>query len=127
MVGNILKIQKSSLDHVPPTKKVKFDDNYQTKLNAQLNATVEVPKVASLKEIAGLNDLKSILKTLVILPKLQPQLFNHVNICNCILLYGPPGTGKTRLVHALAAEAKAVLYCISASDILSPFSGESEK
>lgn len=99
----------------------------QKKSNSLVESTVEVPKVEGFKAIAGLDEVKSALKTLVVLPKMQPQLFKYVNICNSILLYGPPGTGKTRIVHALAAEAKATLHCVFASDLLSPFSGESEK
>ncbi|RZC36944.1 AAA, RuvB N and/or TIP49 domain containing protein, partial [Asbolus verrucosus] len=87
----------------------------------------EIPKVGGLKEIVGLYDVKKVLKSSVILPKTQPQLFQSRRICNSILLFGPPGTGKTRLVHALAAEADATFHCITAGNVLSHYVGQTEK
>ncbi|EFA06582.2 uncharacterized protein LOC663681 [Tribolium castaneum] len=89
--------------------------------------SIETPRVRGLNEIIGLYEIKKTLKSLVILPKTQPQLFKNRTICNSILLYGPPGTGKTRLAHALAAEATATFYSISAGDVLSPYVGQTEK
>lgn len=89
--------------------------------------TLEVPKVEGLKEIAGLWEVKKILKSLVVLPRSQPQLFINRKAFNSILLYGPPGTGKTQLVHALAFEANARLHSITVGDILTPLVGQSEK
>lgn len=64
---------------------------------------------------------------MVVLPRNQPQLFDGLKVSNSALLFGPPGTGKTHLVHALAYEANATLYSVTASDILSPLVGQSEK
>lgn len=89
--------------------------------------SIEVPKVKGLNDIIGLKDLKKMLKTFVILPKTQPQLFHNRKVCNSILLYGPPGTGKTRLAHALAGEAGANFYSVSAGDVLSRYIGQTEK
>ncbi|KAF5281315.1 hypothetical protein FQA39_LY17827 [Lamprigera yunnana] len=102
-------------------------------LNTCSNENVEqnviesiTPRVKGLKEIVGLVEVKKILITIIILPIRQPQLYNN-RICNSVLLYGPPGTGKTRLVHAIAAEASAKLFNVSAGDILSQYVGNSEK
>ncbi|KAJ8924436.1 hypothetical protein NQ315_007232 [Exocentrus adspersus] len=92
-----------------------------------ISSTVELPRIGGLKDIAGLWKIKKQLKSLVILPLNQPQLFINHKVVNSILLFGPPGTGKTHLVHALASEAKAVLYGVSISNMLSPFVGQSEK
>lgn len=44
-----------------------------------------------------------------------------------ICLHGPPGTGKTSFGHWLAAEVGQPLLVRKASDLLSPFMGETEK
>lgn len=92
-----------------------------------INSISEEPKVEGLKKIAGLWELKKVLKSLVILPRSQPQLFINRKAFNSILLFGPPGTGKTQLVHALAYEANAKLCCVTVGDILTPLVGQSEK
>ncbi|KAJ8937303.1 hypothetical protein NQ314_011942 [Rhamnusium bicolor] len=89
--------------------------------------TIETPRINGLKDIAGLWEVKKVLKTFVILPRCQPQLFVNQKACNSVLLFGPPGTGKTHLVHGLASEAKAILHSVSVSDMLSPLVGQTEK
>lgn len=105
-----------------------FNENFKSiEQETLINSTLEDPNVKGLKNIAGLWDVKKILKTLVILPRSQPQLFFNRKAFNSILLFGPPGTGKTQLAHALAYEAKAKLHCVTMGDILTPYVGQSEK
>lgn len=44
-----------------------------------------------------------------------------------ILLYGPPGCGKTLLARAIGGELGIPMVCISAPEIVSGMSGESEE
>ena len=44
-----------------------------------------------------------------------------------ILLHGPPGCGKTLLAHAIAGELGVPLIKVSAPEIVSGMSGESEE
>lgn len=92
-----------------------------------VKSTIEIPRVNGLNEIAGLWEVKKVLKSLVILPQNQQQLFDNRKAYNSVLLFGPPGTGKTHLVHALASDANAVLHCVSISSMVSSFVGQTEK
>ncbi|KAK2972753.1 hypothetical protein RJ640_019401 [Escallonia rubra] len=73
-------------------------------------------------DIGALEDVKTALNELVILPMRRPELFTRGNLlrpCKGILLFGPPGTGKTLLAKALATEAGANFISITGSSLTS--------
>ncbi|XP_074346358.1 uncharacterized protein LOC141685136 [Apium graveolens] len=81
-------------------------------------------------DIGGLDNMKEMLKKLVVLPIQRPNLYGKGHLiqpCKGILLFGPPGTGKTMLAKAVASEAGANLINISMSSIMSKWFGEGEK
>jgi SpoVK/Ycf46/Vps4 family AAA+-type ATPase len=62
--------------------------------------------------------------------ELQPlltQLKRAPNATGAICLYGAPGSGKTALAHFIAREIDVPIITKRASDILSPYVGETEQ
>ncbi|KAK9076290.1 hypothetical protein SSX86_004623 [Deinandra increscens subsp. villosa] len=81
-------------------------------------------------DIGALEDVKTALHELAVLPMKRPELFSRGNLlrpCKGILLFGPPGTGKTLLAKALATEAGANFISITGSTLTSKWFGDAEK
>ena len=78
-------------------------------------------------DVAGLNAAKEMLYMAAILPIKQPSLFTGARAPpKGVLLYGPPGTGKSYLAKAVATDARASCFSVTAADIKSKWLGESE-
>ncbi|XP_042496759.1 ATPase family AAA domain-containing protein FIGL1 [Macadamia integrifolia] len=79
-------------------------------------------------DIAGLDHAKKCVTEMVIWPLIRPDLFKGCRSPGKgLLLFGPPGTGKTMIGKAIAGEAKATFFYISASSLTSKWIGEGEK
>lgn len=79
-------------------------------------------------DIAGLEHAKKCVTEMVIWPLLRPDIFRGCRSPGRgLLLFGPPGTGKTMVGKAIAGEAKATFFYISASSLTSKWIGEGEK
>jgi len=79
-------------------------------------------------DIAGLDHAKKCVTEMVIWPLLRPDIFRSCRSPGRgLLLFGPPGTGKTMIGKAIAGEAKATFFYISASSLTSKWIGEGEK
>ena len=61
------------------------------------------------------------------LPTLVAQLKRAPDSVGALCFYGAPGTGKTALAHYLAQELGLPMHARRASDILSPYVGETEQ
>jgi cell division protease FtsH len=81
------------------------------------------PRV-TFEDVAGLANAKRDLSEIVQFLK-QPELFASLGakIPRGVLLIGPPGTGKTLIARAVAGEADAPFYSISASEFVEMFVG----
>jgi len=87
---------------------------------------IEKPNV-SWDDVAGLELAKEALKEAVIVPIRFPKMFVDIAPWKGVLLYGPPGTGKSYLAKAIATEADATFFNVSAADLISKWVGESER
>lgn len=83
----------------------------------------------SLKDVAGLEDVKEQLRIKLIYPFTKPEFAKKykINSGGGLLLYGPPGTGKTMIARAVAGEIDAAFYAIKPSAIMSKWVGEAEQ
>ncbi|HEY0483763.1 MAG TPA: ATP-dependent zinc metalloprotease FtsH [Kofleriaceae bacterium] len=81
------------------------------------------PRV-TFEDVAGLTGAKRDLSEIVEFLK-HPELFQALGakIPRGVLLVGPPGTGKTLIARAVAGEADAPFYSISASEFVEMFVG----
>jgi len=107
----------------PPIKGV--DPKYQ-----QIILDEIMDKTTSVRwdDISGLDSAKQALNEMVIFPMLRPDIYTGLRApVRGLLLFGPPGNGKTFLAKAVATEAKATFFSISASSLVSKWLGDSEK
>ncbi|CAO2832513.1 unnamed protein product [Amaranthus hypochondriacus] len=80
------------------------------------------------EDIAGLDHAKKCVMEMVVWPLLRPDIFKGCRAPGRgLLVFGPPGTGKTMIGKAIAGEAKATFFYISASSLTSKWIGEGEK
>uniref|UniRef100_A0A6V7IA90 AAA+ ATPase domain-containing protein n=1 Tax=Bracon brevicornis TaxID=1563983 RepID=A0A6V7IA90_9HYME len=79
-------------------------------------------------EVAGLTQVKKIIKEIVVYPMLRPDIFTGLRRPpKGILLFGPPGTGKTLIGKCIASQSNSTFFSISASSLTSKWVGEGEK
>ena len=89
---------------------------------------LEAPKTVTWEDIAGLEHAKAVVQEVAVWPLKAPHLFRGARAVPAgVLLFGPPGTGKTLLGRAIASQAGATFFSISASSLGSKWIGEGEK
>eukprot|EP00474_Spongospora_subterranea_P001489 CRZ01947.1 hypothetical protein [Spongospora subterranea] len=82
----------------------------------------------SMNDIVGLDQIKRAIYEAVVLPRLQPELFQGLRKpSKAILLFGPPGNGKTMFAKAIASEIESTFFSISSSSLTSKYLGQGEK
>lgn len=79
--------------------------------------------------VTGMEQTLQEVRELVEYPLTHPEVYRHLGVepPRGILLHGPAGCGKTLLAHAIAGELGVAFIKISAPEIVSGMSGESEQ
>ena len=86
---------------------------------------IEKPKV-TFDDIGGLEEQKRELYEAVVMPLVEPKVFEEIGIepPKGVLLYGPPGCGKTLLAKAVAATSNARFIRLVGSELVQKYVGE---
>jgi len=89
---------------------------------------VERPTVRY-SDLGGIEPTLRAMRELVEYPLLHPEVFSHLGVepPRGVLLRGPPGCGKTMLAHAIAGQLGISFIKVSAPEVVSGMSGESEQ
>lgn len=79
-------------------------------------------------DLGGIDNILQDVKEIIEWPLSHPEIYSWLGVDppRGILLHGPPGCGKTHLAYAIAGELNVPFYNISAPEIVSGMSGESE-
>lgn len=123
-----IEVEDEGMDTTDGREKLdSFASSRKNALESTLVANIET--LPLLSDIVGLTDAKDALLEALVDPILYPEWFEQSNLSpwRCVLLFGPPGTGKSALCGAIAREVSARFYTISSSDLISSWSGQSEK
>jgi len=109
----------------PKSVAVKQDDGDNDEAKSKFSPA-EKPNIG-FDDIAGLEDVKAVIKQNVIRPYEYPEHYADIRQVRGAILYGPPGTGKTMVAKATAKEVNADFYAIKGSEIMSKWVGDAEK
>jgi len=138
--GTTIQRKPVSIEHVTKESKEErrslsfgvslFDSDSESDRESEfLNENIRnIPKV-SFNDIGGIDDIIEVIREVIELPLIKPELFQHLGIKphKGILLYGEPGNGKTMIAKAIANEIRAHFIPISGPELLSKWHGESEE
>ena len=80
------------------------------------------------KDLGGMNDILQQIRQVIEYPLIRPELYSHLGVDppRGVLLRGPPGCGKSHLANAIAGQMGLPFFRVSAPELVSGMSGESE-
>ena len=80
-------------------------------------------------DLGGIETCMQEVRELIEYPLSHPEIYAHLGVepPRGILLHGPPGCGKTTLANAIAGELGVAFLRVSAPEIVSGMSGQSEE
>ncbi|MBP8128094.1 MAG: ATP-binding protein [Candidatus Hydrogenedentes bacterium] len=90
---------------------------------------IEQRPTTRLDDVAGMDDVKQLLRTKVIEAQQYSGLYEQYRLEHGggVLLYGPPGTGKTYFAEAVAGELEVPFFPVKLEKVLSKWFGETEQ
>ncbi|KAF0984248.1 hypothetical protein FDP41_007425 [Naegleria fowleri] len=112
----------------PPNKKTKPSSGVSSsEKEKRTKIIVETPNVR-FSDLGGIDNILQDIRELIEYPILHPEIYTSLGVDppRGILLHGPPGSGKTMLANAIAGELQIPFLKVSAPEIVSGMSGESE-
>ena len=79
-------------------------------------------------DLGGMEHVLQQIRQLIEYPLVRPELYRHLGVDppRGVLLRGPPGCGKTHLSNAIAGQLGLPYFRVSAPELVSGMSGESE-
>lgn len=88
----------------------------------------EIPDV-SFDDVAGLEDVKTLVRERVIGPLKNPELYRQMRLSAGagVMMFGPPGTGKTTVARAIAHEVNAPIAVVDCQRLVNKYLGEGER
>ena len=111
---------------VPPTSGSGLDE--KNDFGATLFAKAVNRPSERYSDLGGMDDVLVQIRQLVEYPLSRPELYRHLGVDppRGVLLRGPPGCGKTHLANAIAGQLGLPYFRVSAPELVSGMSGESE-
>lgn len=104
----------------------KLDVSDTVEASSEANNSTNQVELNKIDLIGGLDPTVATLRELMGLAFGRVASMQGIQVSRSVLLFGLPGCGKTLLCEALAAESKALVIKLNASDIFSKYFGETE-
>lgn len=126
-LGNRQKAERENHIETPEEEYLKVEQNGA--VNTEYKFDWDSLPIIDFDDIAGLEYVKNVVRTKVLLPLEHPEAFDGYVKKNGggLFLYGPPGTGKTMIAAAIANEIGAKFCAVKPSDLLHQGAGNTEK
>ncbi|KAG7584258.1 ATPase AAA-type core [Arabidopsis suecica] len=128
--GNVLTSDDNmQFDITNDSLRLSYSDKSKASEEASKGSYDVEVKGPNFKDLGGLNGILDKLAFVVKLPLLCPDIVQAIGMkpISGFLLHGPPGCGKSTLACAIANETGVPFYMISAAELVSGVSGESEE